>query len=352
MSTEQQQPPQHHHHKKETLETNALGERLVRGWDQFKKGQLVSYRAMAVILLLVAAVGVTIYILSEKAKTKSLAWIELESVNSDAGLQEFVASHPDTEAAKVARMHRARYLLGPEGIEKLATARDEAERKKAVENVEAGRDLMAKLADEFQADPTLRTECYLGLAKAEGALVGITREGSLTEFRGSIDKMVEWLDKVAEVAASTPWGAEAKKTAEAMKNPETREQFKRVQERLYAKDNFALPPGSAPKSPLDGFPGLTPGVPGLPGGPIGPGPTPTTSPIPPSVTPPGPTPPAPKPPEPKPGEPKPPEPKPPEPKAATTPTPSPAPTPPAPKPPEPTPAPKPADPKPPTPPKK
>jgi hypothetical protein len=367
MSTEQQQhpqhphPPHHEHHHKERLETNALGERLVRGWGQFKQGQLISYRAMAVILLVVAAVGVGIYIWAEKAKTRSLAWLDLEGVNSDTGLKEFADAHPGTTVARVAELHRARHLLGPEGIDKLPTARDEAERKKAIENVVAARDQMEKLAGELKDDSVMRVECYLGLAKAEGALVGVPKDDSPTEHRGSIDKMVEWLNKVIEAAPGTPWADEATKTVESLKTPATREKFKQLQEQLYAKSNFDLAPGTAPKSPLDGLgglPGLSPGgsgLPNIPGFPSGTGLPNPKPPEPPSVAPttPGPTSPGPKPPEP--SAPTPPAKSPPS--TATTPT-SPAPAPKPPEPPAKTPepkkeaAPQPPAPKPPEPPKK
>jgi hypothetical protein len=248
---------------------------------------------------------VGIYIWAEKKKGQSLEWLDLEGANSDTSLADFANAHPDTRAGKVAEMHRARYLLGPEGVDKLPIARDEAERKKAIKNVETARDLMAKLADQFPNDTALKTECYLGLAKAEGALVGIPKEGSPTEQLGSIDKMTEWLDKVGMVAAGTPWADEAKKTADAMKNPATREKFKQLQEQVYAKP-FELLPGTGPRPPIGSeFPGITPpGIPGISGGPStpslpGPKPPEPPAPKPPSTsTTPTPALPAPKPPEP------------------------------------------------------
>ena len=85
MSTEQK------HEHKERLETNALGERLVRGWDQFKQGKLISYRMMAVILLVATAIGLTIYIWIGKISERSRLWMELDNANSLTSLEEFAA---------------------------------------------------------------------------------------------------------------------------------------------------------------------------------------------------------------------------------------------------------------------
>ncbi|MDB5313453.1 MAG: hypothetical protein JWO38_7655 [Gemmataceae bacterium] len=281
-------------HKNE-LETNALADRLGRGWEQFKQGKLISYRVMALILLLGTAIGVYFYIRAEQVTAASKAWIELEGANSVSSLEAFPKDHPNTSAAKVAQLQLARYLLGPDGIEKL-TSREEGERKKAVENVEKSRDIMASLLDEFKDDPGLKADCYCGLAKAETALVGVPKEGSTTEFRGSVDKVTEWLDKLAEAAPGTPWGDDAKKESESLKtNPRAKGELTTVQRNMYKQEPPI--PGLGGQPPIGGpFPSA-PGIPGVPGGPFGgplaPGPTPPTPPSlvppPPMVAPPPPT---------------------------------------------------------------
>lgn len=321
MSTEQQQqqPPQ----RKEHLETNALGERLGRGWEQFKRGQLIGYRWMAVILLVGTAIGLTIYIRAGKIRERSQEWLDLEGASSLTALEKFATDHPNTTPGKMADLARARVLLGPDGIGKLV-AKDEAEQKKAVADVEKGRELLTKLADEFKDDPAVRAECYYGLAKAEIALIGITKDGS-TEFRGSPAKAADWLDKLAEVANGTPWGDDAKKTAASLRSA-TAEEIQRVQQQVY-KIEPGLPAGGGPVPPIGSpFGGGLPGIPGFPGGPIAPPSTPpiTTPKTPiPGTTPMTPTTPTPKAPGPK-------EPTPPAKSPSTT-----TPTPPAPKIPEP-----------------
>jgi hypothetical protein len=280
------------------LEENALASRLSRTWEKFKQGRLISYRMMALLIIAVAAIGLTWYILRERAKEASRVWFELESVNTLSSLEEFSTAHPNTKAARIARMNVARIKLGPDGIEALA-ARDPKEQQKAVENIEAARKTFEELAGEFKDDPALKAECYLGCAKAEEALIGISQKDRPLELRGSPDKLAEWLDRLAEAAPNTPWGEDAKKLAAAIRDNKdnTRNELINVQSALARLPAPSLdmhppilPPGGAPPVP-------TPPVPGVPGGftPEKPGATPpgTGTPTPPGpMAPTGPTPPA------------------------------------------------------------
>lgn len=328
MSTEQKPPPQPSPHHKEHIETTALGVTLLSSWEKFKQGKLISYKAMGIILIAITAIVVTIYIWSERIGLRSQLWIELESANSLTALEKFAEAHPDTTAGRIAELDRARVLLGPDGIERIPTARDQSERKRAIENVDKARELMTKLIDQFKDDPILKLECLVGMAKSEAALIGINKEGSISEFRGSVEKLIEWLDKIGEAADGTPWGDDAKKLSASLKSgSKVKDELINVQRSLY---NVALMPaihGGGPVAP-GGFPpiGELPrlgNIPGLTGGPIAPV-TPPITPVPTPKTPdptPVPTPKipdpkapeAPKTPDPKSPPPKPPEPKPPEP---------------------------------------
>ena len=300
MSTEQK-PPQPVPHHKEHLETTALGETLIGGWAKFKQGQLISYKWMGIILIAVTAIVVIAYIWSEKTKVRSQLWVELESQNSPTALKDFAKNNPDTMAGRVAEFDLARVLLGPDGIEKLPTARDEAERKRALDNIDAARELMTKLIDQFKDEPILRVQCYMGMAKSEAALIGLAKDGSV-ESRGSVGKLIEWLNKVSEAADGTPWGDDAKKLAEALKGGKA-EELTNVQRYVYKLD--APFSGGGPLAPGGGFPGVSglPGLSGIPGsatgGPIAPSPTPPPiSPMPESPKAPDPKAPDPKAPEP------------------------------------------------------
>ena len=267
MSTEQKHDP----------ETTALAEKLSHWWTLFKQGKLLSYRVMAIILISVTAIGGYLYFRSAKVVETSKTWVELETKNSLSSLKDFAKANPNSLAGQVAEFQIARYQLGAEGIEKLSAAQDEAQRKKAIENVEEGRDTLARLAEQFKNDPVLRAECYLGLAKAEAALIGLTKENSI-EFRGSIKALSDHLDKLAEVADGTPWGEDAKKLSAALKAPSSTigDELLRVQIGLYKLEPQLLP-GVGPQSPSGGpppfsIPGVPGGSPGMFGAPFSPGP--------------------------------------------------------------------------------
>jgi hypothetical protein len=251
-----------------SLETNSLADWLGRTWTRFKQGKLVSYPVMALILLVVAGVALYVYIRSARSSAESQAWVALEGASTDGALEDIARRYPDSTVGRVAEFHRARNLLGPEGIDRLVT-RDEGERKKALENIDAARDLMAKLADAFAGQPVLRAECYLGLAKAEAALIGINKDGKLDEYRGTVERLAEYLEKLAEAAAGTPWGDEAAKLLEKLRGPDpkAREELVAVQRSLYNTALLPGPTGTGPLPPLGDLPGFggTPGIPAIPG---------------------------------------------------------------------------------------
>jgi hypothetical protein len=161
----------------------------------------------------------------------------------------------------MARLHLARLKLGPEGIESLSKPKLGG-RHQAVVSIESAKEEFQKLADEFKKDPALKAECYLCLAKAEAALIGAEKEGA----KGSIDKLLEYLDKLGEIDENAPWCQDAKKFAAAIrdKGQPTRDELVKIQQELYD-----IPP--APNRPdFGGFgpggPGMGPGIGGIPGG--------------------------------------------------------------------------------------
>ena len=250
-------------HQKD-LEQNVLATKLTTGWEKFKKGQLVSYRVMAISLIAVTAIGLFFYIRSGKRSEASAQWAELEGANSVDLLEEYAKKRPNTASGNVAQLHAARYKLGNVGIEALAT-RDAALQKKAVENIESARDSFEQLVGVFKNDPVMKVQCILGRAKAEAALVGIYKEGHTAEFRGSVPKLIEWLDTLAAEAADTPWGEDAKKFSESLKAGPTREELERVQRGLYTIEKLPdLPPGFTPPKSPGGTPD-SPKLPGIPG---------------------------------------------------------------------------------------
>ncbi|MBA4189301.1 MAG: hypothetical protein C0467_14995 [Planctomycetaceae bacterium] len=244
--------------QKET-EPNALATSLTSGWTNFKQGKLVSYKLMALVLILVVGLGLWWYIAAERRKTTSKQWLEFDEASSIAKLEELEKRYPKAPVGRVTDLVVARSLLGPEGIDQI-NAKTAEQRAKAVESVEKARDLLAKLLPQFEKDPIFKAECLLGLAKAEATLVGVpVKPNELTEFRGKVSKVVEYLDQLAVAAApDTPWATDSKKLADALRNEQaqTSADFVRIQRALTIQ--APLPPELDPHGP--GGPGL--GFPG------------------------------------------------------------------------------------------
>ena len=110
----------------------------------------------------------------------------------------------------------------------------------------------------------------LGLAKAEAALVAVpTTPGQLTEFRGKVSKVVEYLDKLSEAAApDTPWATESKKLADSLRDEksDTHAEFVRIQRALFDFKPPELPKFDGPAGPFGPTPPFGPS-PSFPDGP-------------------------------------------------------------------------------------
>lgn len=260
------------------LEQNALSAKMNQFWSDFKQGKVIGYKMMGVILILVASIGSTWYILYERNKANSREWVAFDEANSESSLKEISENYPNTEQDRLARLQIARHQLGIAGIDRLGSLGAD-QRKKAVESIEKARESFAKLLEDFKTDPLFKVECLLALASAEASLVAVpVKEGQLTEFRGSIPKVVEWLDQVAEAAApGTPWATDSKKFADSLRDPKsaTAHEFFRVQQTLFKPNEFGsggdpFMPGMSPfPGGLGGFP-KTPFIPGVPE-PVSPG---------------------------------------------------------------------------------
>ena len=242
---------------------------LKAGWSRFKRGEVISYRAMAGLLLVAAAGLFLVYMWAQGTNLESKIWLELDGSASEEELETIAKNHPKHLAAKIAELQLARGRLGQEGINLLVTG-DENQRKRALQNIELARAAFTELAKTWEdiKAPVFQAECYLGLAKAELALVGITKDNRIDQFLGSTSQAAMWLEKLADVAAGTPWGEEAKKTAADLRKSggSLGQDIQRLQTGLYNMSLFPGRPGG-----LFGGPGGFGGMPISPGGlPIGP----------------------------------------------------------------------------------
>ena len=258
--------------EQKATEQSALGARLSSFWNSFKQGKIVGYKWMAILLIAVTAIGVGWYIVSENRAAKSKRWMEEEEANTRESQEEISKKYPGTMLDKLARLQIARYLLGETGIAQLGANTSER-RSEAVANIEKSREMFQQLVGELKSDPALQSQCLLGLAKAEAALVAVpTTPGQLSEFKGKIPKVVEYLDQLAEVAApGSPWATDSKKLADALRNEQSpsADEFKRIQRALFDLKTGVpeLPKFDEPRSPFgpggpDGLGGSA--IPGLP----------------------------------------------------------------------------------------
>lgn len=251
------------------IEQNALASRLSRSWASFKQGKLVGYKWMAIILLVVTALVLWWYISHERKKANSARWVALDAANTPAALEEVTANNPDTIQGRLARLQLARNQLGEAGIDQLSALGAE-QQKKAVENIEKARTEFTALREEFKDDPVLKAECILGQAKAEAALVAVpTKPDQLTEFKGNIDKAIEYLDQLSEAAApNTPWAIDSKKMADRLRGKD-RGEFINLMRGVFELPGASLPKSPGPLGPLGPLgPGGPPGstLPIIPGG--------------------------------------------------------------------------------------
>jgi hypothetical protein len=162
----------------------------------------------------------------------------------------------------VARLQWARSLLGDQGLELLQLSQPEA-RQRGIENIEKARELFLQLQKDFAQEPIVQAECWLALAKAEAALVGVpTKPDQLTEFKGEVSKVKEYLQQFITSAEGTPWATHAQKLLEALDKEES--EFITIQRSLVTLTPTF--PGSPVPPPLPGGSGELPTLPVLPGG--------------------------------------------------------------------------------------
>jgi hypothetical protein len=195
------------------LERNDLNAWFQKTWANLKSGQIASKRFMIGALVVGVAIGLVIYFLGGRRTAEAAAWKTLDGANTLESLDDIAKNSPNTVQGKVARLQKARQLLGPQGVMQMSNNLDPAIRAKALKSIEEARELFTKLADEFKDDLTLTAQSLDGAAHAELALVGIPKESSPQESRGSVDKAIDLFRRYAKVAGETA-GEPAKKMAD------------------------------------------------------------------------------------------------------------------------------------------
>lgn len=205
-------------HRKD-LERNELAAAAETLYNRVKTGKVISPRVLAFIAAIILVLGIWWYISSSGKSSASAQWSTFEKIGSRNGLEEFTKVNATDTPGKIARLQLARIKLGSDGLAKLARSDT---RPKAIAAIEEARAEVLKLADEFKGDKTLRAQCLDLAAKAELALVGIPKEGSSTEYRGTVEGAVAHLSAIAETVGATTAAGEAvkKMAADLEKNRE------------------------------------------------------------------------------------------------------------------------------------
>jgi hypothetical protein len=253
MSTEQ---------KAKDTEQNALASRLSNFWTNFKQGKLISYKTMAILLIIVAVLGTWWYIARESRKAVSALWMDLDEATTPTKLEELIKKDPKAVVARVAELDLARAQLGRQGLDQF-NALNPTEQQKGVENVEKAREAYTKWMEKsktdsvFKNDPSFKAECLWALGRAEEGLVGVptaqaapTGDGPVAPSdarRGEVSKAIEYFDQLVELAAANPkitipWAEEAKKRAETMRKDPAG--FKRIAGQLFERRVAIGGPGS------------------------------------------------------------------------------------------------------------
>ncbi len=256
------------------LETNELAQRLTGLAEKAKTGQLLNVRLIALIALVVTVLVVWFYLRTRTQDADTKTWKSLELMSGTESLESFSKEHPNSTHGKVAKLQLARTLLGPNGISNL---RRFDGRKKAIENIERARELFTQLITDFSGDVTLKAQSIEGAAQAELALVGIPKDGTSGDDRGSVEKTAELYTQFAKlVGEQTKLGEEAAKHAKELleKKSAIIEVAKNLNTQLTPiapAPEIQAPPSLAPIAPI----GVVPDAPA----------TPTTPIVPPTISP-------------------------------------------------------------------
>ena len=203
-----------------------------RGWSRGPSSGWVLPRLLAAVLGIWLLT--TLYANREPAHAKT--WKELILAEDTAKRAELgKASTGPVASWALIQAAETRYL---EGFQDLPQNRDSA-----LEKMKAAYDLFLQAREKSAAGTHERYYASMGLART-------------LEARGEVDDAIKQYEELATAWAESPLGEEAKRYAERLKKPRSREYYKEFA--VFQPTPATLPPGGS----LDlGFP-----LPGLPGG--------------------------------------------------------------------------------------
>lgn len=243
--------------ERKEIETNKLRAWLARMRTKMQGRSLYVFVGT---LVLIVAVGLIIWFWrSSVAAANSARWMDLRSaMESDDPKKyndEIIANekHGDKPTARIAKLLRARRVMYREGMDRLGSPRAE-DRNNALLKVEEGKKLYEETANDLKDYPVLQQEAWLSCAKAEETLLGVPKADLSGEFRGSYNKMVEYLKKAASVnSGSDPSKSYEQKAADRLAKEQEILDF---YQRFYRLSETPALDNLGPR-----FPSMPPGIP-------------------------------------------------------------------------------------------
>ena len=257
---------------------------LVLAVQRFRKHATgrTAYYAIGTVALIAAAFFTYRYFARENTKAKDAVLLQLASADTPEKLKQGMEDHRGSVYGSLFKINLARHMLLNEGLPRLGTEQSTA-RNLAAASVEEGRAYYLELTSELKEkdEPALVQEAWGNAGQAEEALIGLPATQGGTDYRGNIDKAIEYYEKAGLIFPDTEFSKKYKARADTLRS--NKEQFVADQKAIYKPAELPpkLPPTPGKTDPL-GPPGpLLPPLPLLPKGNEPPfPPTPVLPPIP------------------------------------------------------------------------
>jgi hypothetical protein len=246
--------------ERKEIETNSLV-LLVQKWRKnltWRSG----YYVIGTLALIITGVVLYRYFTGESAKARDAILEQLASANTPQKLKEGMEQHRGTVYGSLFKLHLARYLLRTDGLPKLGTDNSTAQQQ-AANAISEARGYFLELTSEFKEkeNAALVQESWLGAAEAEESLVGLPTSAGASEYRGNVDKAIEYYEKAGAIFSDKEFSQRYKTRAETLKS--NKEKFVADQKAIYKPferapfspgkfDPFAPPFPGGPKADVPG----------------------------------------------------------------------------------------------------
>lgn len=223
------------------IENNSLNDVLTKA-----KGYLLGrggYYAVGTIALLIAVGLLWRYVAKNRTGQMDERVLSLEAATTPEQLKKTMDDNQGNMTGSIAKLQLARWHLGYSGLEKIGTDNNVA-RIAAAAEIEKARGYLLELTEELKGkdEPALLQEVWLNVAKAEEALVGFPKVEGGTDYRGNVDKAIEYYTKATEIFKDSE---PTKRIKEKLDNlTKNKNSFEAFQKEVYKK------PAPRPSSPF------------------------------------------------------------------------------------------------------